>query len=412
MKQNELFTKTSKVDPKDEISASAKLLIRAGFIDKLSAGIYSFLPLGLRVLAKIQNIIREEINAIGGQEILMPALHPKESWLPTGRWEVPEMFKVKSRSGRQYGLGWTHEEIITPLVKKFIGSYKDLPKYVYQIQDKLRDELRAKSGLLRTKEFIMKDLYSFHATASDLDDYYKKATEAYFKIFERSGLLDQTYLTIASGGAFSKYSDEFQTTTEAGEDIIYICPNCDRAVNKEIKNEFSKCPECGSQEFKQAKAIEIGNIFKLGTRYSEAFDLKFKDRDGSEKPVIMGCYGIGPSRVMGTIIEIFHDERGMIWPSEVAPFAVHLIVLDNKETQKEAQKLYDNLQEEGLEVLYDDREISAGEKFAEADLIGLPWRLVISKKTLVKDCVEVKKRDKKEVDLVKMNQLSKFLNIC
>jgi prolyl-tRNA synthetase len=409
MKQSELFTKTIKEDPKDEISTSAKLLIRAGFIDKLAAGIYSFLPLGLRVLRKIENIIREEMKEISGQEILMPALHPKEAWLPTGRWEITEMFKTKSRSGREYGLGWTHEEVVTPLVKKYVSSYKDLPRYVYQIQDKFRDELRPKSGLLRTKEFIMKDLYSFHATTEDLDDYYEKVTKAYFKIFERCELLDFTYLTLASGGAFSRYSDEFQTTAPAGEDTIYICTNCDRAINKEIKGEAAVCPECDGKDFKQEKSIEVGNIFKLGSRYSEPLGLKFKDKDGQEKPVMMGCYGLGPARIMGTIVEIFHDNQGIIWPQVVAPFKVHLILLGEEKDKKEANKLYENLRKANLEVLYDDRDVSAGEKFVDADLIGCPYRIVISKKTLAKDSIEIKKRGNDKIELVKTSNVIKEL---
>lgn len=409
MRQSHLFTKTTKADPKDEISINAKLLIRAGFIDKLSAGIYTFLPLGILVLEKIINIIREEMNKISGQEILMPALHPREAWETTGRWQVKEMFKTKSQSGRDYGLGWTHEEIITALVKQHIASYKDLPKYIYQIQDKFRDELRAKSGLLRTKEFIMKDLYSFHVTKVDLDDYYEKVTEAYFKIFERCGILDQTYLTLASGGTFSKYSDEFQTITDGGEDIIHICANCDRSINDEIKTETVECPECGGKEFKKEKSIEVGNIFKLGVKYSEPLKLSYKDKDGQEKFIIMGCYGIGPSRVMGTVIEVSHDEKGMIWPEEIAPFDIHLISIGDENAIKEAEKLYGKLQKENLEVLYDDREISAGEKFNDADLIGIPRRLVISEKTLAKDCVEVKKRNEKEVELVKINRLIEYL---
>ena len=410
MRQGQLFTKTTKEFPKDEQALNAKFLIRAGFIDKLSAGIYSFLPLGLRILNRIQNIIREEMNAIDGQEILMPALHPKEAWEPTKRWEIEEMFKLESRGGKKFGLGWTHEEIVTPLVAQHISSYKDLPKYVYQIQDKFRNELRAKSGLLRTKEFIMKDLYSFHATAQDLDNYYEKVVDAYFKILDRCGLLDFTYLTLASGGAFSKYSDEFQTITSAGEDNIYICENCDRAINKEIKNEVPECPECGGKDFKEEKAIEVGNIFKLGTKYSEALGLKYKDGSGTEKPVIMGCYGIGPARVMGTVVEVSHDDKGIIWPKEIAPFDVHLICLGDSKVKKETDKLYQNLQKEKFEVLYDDRDATPGEKFNDADLIGIPIRIVVSKKTLTQKSVELKMRNEMKIKLISIKKLIEILS--
>jgi len=409
MRQSQLFTKTIKQAPKDEKSINAQLLIRGGFIDKLGAGIYNFLPLGWRVHQKIENIIREEMNAIGGQELYLAALHPREYWEKTKRWSIPEIFKLKSQTGKEYALSWTHEEIITPLAKKFIHSYKDLPKYVYQIQVKMRDELRAKSGLFRSREFIMKDLYSFHAAPEDLDDYYGKVIDAYFKIFDRCGVRDRTYLTLATGGTFSKYSHEFQTLTSAGEDIIYICQKCDLAINKEIKDKTPECPDCGSKDFRQAKAIEVANIFKLGTRFSDAFELKFRDKNGQEKPVLMGCYGFGPARLIGVIVEIYHDEQGIIWPASIAPAQVHLLEIGDKgQIKKEAEKIYQSLEKQGIEVLYDDRdEPSAGEKFAEADLIGIPIRMVVSQKTLAKGCVEIKKRNEKKVELVKIDEIIK-----
>ncbi len=410
MKQSQLPIKTLKEAPRGEESLNAILLMRAGFIDKLAAGIYSFLPLGLKVLRRIENIIREEISAIGGQEIMMAAMHPKENWEKTGRWaSFDALFRFKGSGDKDYVLGATHEEIVAPLAKKFIFSYKDLPVYLFQIQAKFRNEARAKSGLLRTREFPMKDLYSFHATEQDLNDYYQTVTDAYFKIFSRCGLEDQTYLTLASGGSFSKYSHEFQTVAEAGEDKIHICQNCDLAVNEEIKSETPQCPDCGGNNFKETKAIEVGNIFKLGTKYSEPFDLKFKDENGQEKAVIMGCYGIGPSRVMGTIVETSHDEQGIIWPESVAPFKFHLLALGNDpEIKKEAQNLYEKLLDENIEVLYDDRELAAGEKFAEADLIGIPYRLVISEKTLKERSVEIKKRGDKTPQLIKLTDLKKL----
>ncbi len=402
MKQSFLFTKTQKEAPKDEVSANAQLLARAGFIDKLAAGIYTFSPLGLAVLRKIENIIRKEMVKIEGQEILMPALQPKENWLKTGRWDgLDVLFKIKGKENRQYCLGATHEEIVVPYVKKYISSYKDLPFYAFQIQDKFRDEPRAKSGLLRGREFMMKDLYSFHATQDDLDKYYEIARDAYFKIFERCGIKEKTYLTLASGGTFSKYSHEFQTVTESGEDTIFICKNCKNlAINLEIKNETPACPDCGGNDFKEEKAIEVGNIFKLGTKYSEPFDLKYRDENGKEHLIIMGCYGIGLGRLMGTIAEVCHDEKGLVWPSQVAPFQSHLIALgDDENVRKAANELYEKLTADGIEILYDDRDASAGEKFADADLIGIPLRIVISEKTLKDDSVEIKKREEKETKL-------------
>ncbi len=407
MKQSKLFTKTKKEAPKDEVSVNAQLLIRAGFADKLMAGVYTFLPLGLRVMKKIENIIREEMNAIGGQEVSMPALQPKENWMTTGRWEtMDDLYKIKDASEREFALGSTHEEVIAPLMKKFVSSYKDLPLYAYQFQNKFRMELRAKSGLLRGREFLMKDLYSFHLKEEDLDEYYEKAKEAYFKIFEKFGIKDKTYLAFASGGTFSKYSHEFQTISEAGEDIIYICNKCGLAVNKEIKPETEKCPECGESDFREEKAIETGNIFKLMNKYSKPFNLTVADEKGEQKEVLMGCYGIGLSRAMGTIVEIFHDEKGMIWPEAVAPFKVHLLSLGKNE---EAEKIYQDLLNKNIEVLFDDREVSAGEKFADSDLIGIPYRVVVSEKSFKAGGVEVKKRNEEKSEIIEAEKLLAYL---
>lgn len=412
MKQSQLFTKTIKETPKDEKSVNSQLLIRAGFVDKLMAGVYTFLPLGFRALKKIENIIREEMNNIGGQEVLLPSLHPKESWQKTGRWQCEEMFKLKSRGKKDFSLGWTHEEIITPLVKKFVRSYKDLPVAVYQIQDKFRDELRAKSGLLRGVEFIMKDLYSFHRTEADLDEYYERVKKNYFKIFARCGLKGQTFLTLASGGSFSKYSHEFQTITPSGEDEIYFCPKCKIAVNKEIiEEEKNQCPQCRNKKLEKKKAIEVGNIFKLKERFSQPFDLTFTDEKGNKKPMMMGCYGIGLGRLLGAVVEIWHDKKGIIWPKEVSPFAVHLLSLgEEKGAADAADKIYrdltDNRQNKGIEVLYDDRkDASAGEKFADADLIGIPLRIVVSERTLGQAAAEIKKRSEEKIKLIKIRNL-------
>lgn len=412
MRQSRLFTKTIKEAPKDEKSINAQLLVRAGFVDKLMSGVYSYLPLGSLVLKKIEKIIRDEINNIGGQEVLLPALHPKSNWEKTNRWQHEEMFKLKSRAGKDYGLGWTHEEIITPLVRKFVQSYKDLPVYVYQIQDKFRDELRVKSGLLRGTEFIMKDLYSFHDSEDDLDRYYEKVKESYFKIFKRCGLEKQTFLTCASGGAFSKYSHEFQTITPYGEDEIYLCEKCRLAINKEIiEEEKYRCSKCKTNKLKIEKSIEVGNVFKLKDKFSKAFDFKFKDKDGKEKSVVMGCYGIGLGRLMGAIVEIYHDEKGIIWPIKVAPFLVHLIQIENnKKIKKVAENLYENLQKDKIEVIYDDRNNKTpGEKFNDADLIGIPYRILVSEKTLKTGSVEVKKRNETKAKLVKIKQIIRFL---
>jgi len=426
MKQSQLFTKTLKEAPKYEMSVNAKLLIRAGFIRKLMAGVYTFLPLGWRTHQKLEKIIKEEINSVGGQEIFMPVLHPKSNWETTNRWQYPEMFKLKNRSDKDFSLGWTHEEIVTPLAKEFISSYKDLPLYIYQIQDKFRDELRVKSGLLRGIEFIMKDLYSFHKDEKDLNDYYEKMKKTYFKILERCGLKKETYLTLASGGAFSKYSHEFQTVTPYGEDEIFLCQKCKLGVNKQIiTEEKNKCPQCGNKNLKREKAIEIGNIFKLKDRFSKPFNLTFTDKDGKEKTVFMGCYGIGLGRLMGTIVEVHHDEKGIIWPKEVSPFLAHLIQIENSQkVKKVAEKLYSKmrsiqgycqgqcsyLEKLGIEVLYDDREDkTAGEKFADADLIGIPIRIVISERTLEKNCVEIKERNKKEGKLIKIKDTLKYV---
>ncbi len=404
MRQSQLFTRTVKELPKDETSYNAQALIRAGFIDKVGAGIYTFLPLGLRVLHKIMNIIREEINAVGGQEVLMPALTPKEAWVATGRYDnFDALFKLSGSDKKEYALGATHEEIVTPLAHKFIFSYRELPLAIYQIQTKFRNEKRAKAGLIRGREFTMKDLYSFHTNQADLDRYYEEVKIAYNKIYKRLGLGDYTYLTYASGGTFSKYSHEFQTLTEAGEDHVFVCEKCHVAVNQEIIKDQPVCPLCGNDKLIEKKGIEVGNIFKLGTKYSEPFGVKYKDQAGKEELTIMGCYGIGPSRAMGAIVELFHDDKGMIWPASVAPFKVHLLSLNENEA---AENIYSDLTKNGVEVLFDDREMQAGEKFADADLIGCPYRIIVSRKTLAADSVELKSRSSAASELVKLTDLS------
>jgi prolyl-tRNA synthetase len=409
MLQSKLFSKTKREISKER-AVSAKLLIRGGFIEKLASGIYNFLPLGFLVLKKIERIIREEMKRIGGQEILMAALHPKELWKKTERWEkMTDLYKIRE-NGLQFALGPTHEEVITPLAKKYISSYKDLPVFLFQIQTKFRKELRPKGGLLRTKEFLMKDLYSFHATKEDLDSYYEKVKEAYFRIYERCNIKEKTYLTFASGGTFSKFSHEFQTVCDSGEDTIFICQKCKQAINKEIKPQTKSCPNCGSKRFKKEKAIEVGNIFKLMTKFSKPFELTFLDKEGKRKYVLMGCYGIGLGRLMATIVEVNHDKKGIIWPKEVAPFLIHLIPIGK--VKKISDKIYKNLSKK-FEVLYDDREKpSPGEKFYDSDLIGIPIRIVASEKTLKKNSVEIKLRKEKKVKLVKIKSLKEEIEKC
>jgi prolyl-tRNA synthetase len=391
----------------NESSLNAEILTKAGYIDKLAAGIYTFLPLGKIVLEKIVTIIREEMNAVGGVEILMPALQPAELWKKTGRWDSLDVLYrfVSHYTKTDYALGPTHEEVVTPLAKKYISSYKDLPLYLYQIQTKFRDEKRAKSGLLRNREFLMKDLYSFHADTADLDSYYQKVLLAYKRIFDRCGIGKDTYVTYASGGSFSKYSHEFQTECLNGEDSIYLCEKCRIAVNKEIINELKACPECGEKHLKIIKAIEVGNIFKLGSKFSSAFDLYYKDKDDKENQVIMGCYGIGPGRVMGTIVEKMADKNGLVWPKNVAPFSYHLIDLDGK--KKEAMTLYEKLVKADYSVLWDDREETAGIKLRDADLLGIPKRIVVSDKTIALGKIEIKNRDNTKVELITIAELLK-----
>jgi prolyl-tRNA synthetase len=410
MLQSQFLTKVKKEAPKDEKSINAQFLTRAGFIYKEMAGVYTFLPLGLRVLRKIENIIREEMEKIGGKEISMTIFQPKSLWQETGRWQGG-MGEIMYRCDEEIGLGPTHEEMLTDIIRHYVNSYRDLPQYIFQIQTKFRKELRAKSGLLRGREFSMKDLYSFHSSQQDFLKYYKKVITSYFRIFKRCGL--EALVTQASGGDFTKdFTHEFQVLTPDGEDTIIYCPKKHFSKNTEVADvkKDQKCPLC--QNFlKEGKAVEVGNIFPLGVKYSEAMKAYFTDKDGQKKPIIMGCYGIGPSRTMGTVVEIHHDEKGIIWPKEIAPFQMHLIkVENNSKVNKIANKIYQDLQKQGVEVLYDDRnEKTAGQKFAEADLIGIPWRVVVSEKTLQRNSVEIKKRDKNSLKLIKITQIAKYV---
>lgn len=414
MRQSKLFTKTRKESPKDETAKNADLLIRAGFINKEMAGVYSYLPLGLRVMKKIEGIIREEMNAIGGQEISMSALQDKDVWQKTGRWSdeiVDNWFKTKLKNGGEMGLGFTHEEPITSMLREHIRSFRDLPCFPYQFQTKFRNEQRAKSGILRGREFLMKDLYSFCKNENEQKNFYEKAKSAYVKVFDRIGLGEKTYTTFASGGTFSKYSDEFQTISDAGEDIIHICDKCHLAVNEEIFSETRSCPSCNNKDLKKEKSIEVGNIFNLGTKFSDSLGLTYSDEKGEKKPVFMGSYGIGVGRVMGTIVEVLSDEKGIIWPKNVSPFEIHLIEINNKnnsEVSNLAEKISKEFENAGLQVLHDDREITAGEKFADSDLIGIPLRVVVSEKSFGQNSFETKKRVSGQVTQMTVEEIINF----
>lgn len=399
MRQSQLFAKTRKEAPKDEVSKNAELLIRAGYINKEMSGVYDFLPLGLRVLNKIINIIREEMNALGGQEINMSSLQRKDVWERTNRWSddvVDNWFKTNLKDGAEVGLAFTHEEPISNMLEQYVSSYKDLPFSVYQFQNKFRNEARAKSGIMRTREFVMKDLYSFAKNEAEHQDFYNKAAEAYKNIFKRVGLGEVTYMTRASGGSFSEFSHEFQTITNAGEDVIYITDEDKKeAINKEIAK---------GNEGREVKAVEVGNIFTLGTKFSDP-NLTYKDESGENKPVFMGSYGIAPSRTMGTIVEVLSDDKGIVWPKAVAPFRVHIISIGQDEL---ATKLYETLSKD-IEVLLDDRDASAGEKFADADLIGIPTQIIIGKKSVESGKFEVKDRKSGDRSEMGETELVEFL---
>jgi len=412
MRQSALFSKTRKESPKDELAKNADLLIRAGFIHKNFAGVYSFLPLGRIVLDKIINIIRAEMNAIGGQEIHLPSLQEKFAWEKTNRWGDEEMdgwFRTELKNKTTLGLAPTHEEPLTLIAKEHINSYRDLPAYLYQFQTKFRNESRAKSGLLRCREFLMKDMYSFSLDEKSHNEFYEKVKQAYGRIFDEVGIGSSTYLTFASGGSFSKYSHEFQTLTEAGEDIINVDKKSKLAVNQEVMSP-KVLSELGLKEdnLEQRKAVEVGNIFSLGTRFSESLELIYDDESGKRQPVFMGSYGIGPGRLMGAIVEVCSDEKGVVWPKSVAPFGIHLIsVSTNPEVVVAAEDLYNKLTKNGASVLYDDRDMRAGAKFADADLIGIPVRAVISDKTFADEKVEIASRAGGEPKLISISEFIK-----
>lgn len=411
MRQSLLFTKTSKETPKDEQSKNAQLLLRGGYIYKEMAGVYGFLPLGLRIINKIIQIIREEMNELGAQEIVLPSLQAKETWEPTNQWDdkaVDIWFKTKLKNETELGLAFTHEAAMTKLMKSFVQSYRDLPKFIYQFQTKFRNETRAKSGIMRTREFVMKDMYSFSRTNEEHVALYEKAKEAYVKIFDRLGLGDITFLTFASGGVFSNYSHEFQTVCETGEDTIYVCEEKKIAINQEVYSpEVLKELRLNQNELVEKKSVEVGNIFNLSTRFSDALDLTYLNEVGDKQKVIMGSYGIGPARVMGTIVETMTDEKGIVWPEAIAPFKIHLLSLgDNNEVTSKTEELYQSLLKSNIEVLFDDRRgVSNGEKLNDADLIGCSWRVVVSEKSLTAGGCELKARSKENGEIIGFSEL-------
>ena len=381
MRVSKLFTKTSKTVPANETAKNAQLLIQAGYVYKVMAGVYAYTPLGLRVLEKIKQIVREEMNSVDGQEIIMTSLQRKETWEGTGRWDdevVDVWFKSKLKDDTEVGFGWSHEEAIMEMMQQFIKSYKDLPASVYQFQTKLRNELRAKSGIMRGREFVMKDMYSLHATQEDMDTYYDGVIKAYKRAYERFGIGDSTFVTFASGGAFTKFSHEFQTICDAGEDILYVNEDHSVAVNEEVLDDAAKELGIDKTTLKPVKSAEVGNIFKFGTEKSETMGIYFTDSDGAQKPIYLASYGIGITRVMGVIVEKFADEKGIVWPESVAPFKVYLVRIGGDEAIRHADELYDELTSKGIDVLYDDRDERPGTKFADSELIGIPHRITVS----------------------------------
>lgn len=408
-KQSQLFTKTRKEAPKDEVAKNAELLIRAGYIHKEMAGVYAYLPLGLRVLNAITEIVREEMNAIGGQELQMTALQDKTVWEATDRWDdekVDNWFKTTIKNGGETGLAITHEEPLTKVMSEYVSSYKDLPFSVYQFQTKFRNESRAKSGIMRGREFLMKDLYSFAKNEAGHLEFYEKAKQAYVNIFNRLGIGSETYLTFASGGIFSQFSHEFQTVSPAGEDVIYVSKEKNIAVNKEVlQDDVLSTLGLAREELEEKKAIEVGNIFTLGYRFSEPLNLSYLNEQGEKKFVYMGSYGIGVSRLIGTIVETLSDEKGIVWPEAVAPYQAHVVLIPGgDEVTTRANQIASELSK-CVDVLYDDRDLRAGEKFADSDLLGIPYRIVVSERGMTDDTVEVKRRRDGETKIIPRTEL-------
>ena len=412
MRLSKNFTRTIKQAPADEVARNAQLLIRAGYVHKTMAGVYSYLPLGLKVVENIKQIVREEMNKIDSQELVMSTLQRKETWQETGRWSdelVDVWFKSHLQDGTEVGFGWTHEEPIVDLLRNYLKSYKDLPISVYQFQNKLRNELRAKSGIMRGREFVMKDMYSVHASKEDLDNYYNAAIEAYKRCYDRFGIGDETYVTFASGGAFTKFSHEFQTICDAGEDYIYLHRGKNIAVNEEVLDEAVKELGIDRSELERVKTAEVGNIFNFGTQKSEEMRLVFTDADGVEQYAYMGSYGIGITRVMGVIVEKFADDKGLVWPENIAPAKVYLVQIGSQ-SRATADELYQKLQSAGIETIYDDRDERPGVKFADAELLGIPYRVTVSDRLLDDGKWEVSTRQTGEQRLLTADGLLATLN--
>lgn len=408
MRVSQLFTRTTKNAPADEVAKNAQLLIRAGFVYKVMAGVYAYTPLGLRTLEKIKQIVREEMNAVGGQEIIMTSLQNKATWEGTGRWSdeaVDVWFKTKLQDDTELGLAWSHEEAIMEMMQQYVKSYKDLPTSVYQFQTKLRNELRAKSGIMRGREFVMKDMYSLHATQKDMDQYYESVIEAYNRIYARLGIGDSTFVTFASGGAFTKFSHEFQTICDAGEDILYVNDDHTVAVNEEVLDDATTELGVDKTTLSPVKSAEVGNIFKFGTEKSEKMGIYYIDAAGKQQPIYLASYGVGITRVMGVLVEKFADEKGIVWPENVAPYKVYLVRIGGDEAIKHADELYDELTSKGIEVLYDDRDERPGTKFADAELMGIPYRVTVSDRLIEANQYEYTVRASGETTILTRGEL-------
>lgn len=407
MRLSQNFTRTLKEAPADEVALNAQLLIRAGYVYKVMAGVYAYTPLGLKVLENIKQIVREEMNAIGGQELIMSSLQRKETWDGTGRWDdevVDVWFKSALKDGTEVGFGWSHEEAIIEMMKQYIRSYKDLPVSVYQFQTKLRNELRAKSGIMRGREFVMKDMYSLHTSAEDCDAYYERAIEAYKKIYDRLGIGESTFVTFASGGAFTKFSHEFQTICDAGEDTLYVNEAQTIAVNEEVLDDAAREMGIDKTSLKPVVSAEVGNIFKFGTNKSEQMEFTYTGEDGKQHPIYLASYGVGITRVMGVVVEKFADEKGIVWPEAIAPAKAYLVQI-GQESRSLADQLYEELQKAGVAVIYDDRDERPGAKFADAELMGIPYRVTVSDRLLADQKFEYTSRSSGETDLLTREQL-------
>jgi len=411
MRLSNNFTKTSKDAPADEVAKNAQLLIRAGYVYKVMAGVYAYTPLGFRVLENIKQIVREEMDAIGGQELIMSSLQRKDTWDGTGRWSddaVDVWFKSKLKDETEVGLAWSHEEAIMEMMQQFVKSYKDLPAKVYQFQTKMRNELRAKSGIMRGREFVMKDMYSLHATEEDCDAYYEQVIEAYKRIYERLGIGDSTFVTFASGGAFTKFSHEFQTICDAGEDVLYVNADNSVAVNEEVLEDATSELGIDKDTLQPVKSAEVGNIFKFGTEKSEKMGIFYTDSDGQKQPIYLASYGVGITRVMGVLVEKLADEKGLVWPVNVAPYTVSLISIGDAGIAK-AEQLYEELQSKGIDVLYDDRDERPGKKFADAELLGIPYRVTISDRLEESGEYEVQNRASSHTEVIKQAELMSYI---